>query len=138
MEKYSDIMKAVEKYGVKIYKEMPEGWQITAGALTAPCGVIWINNRKSLFKHERKSAFLVDLTALRWELMDEIEKMNKMHAESERLEEIDENAADEAYQKEWRHFMTVSELVAIMTGLTEKEARALVRNSNDVLSKICR
>lgn len=138
MEKYSEIMKAAEKHGVKVYKEMPENWKITAGALTAPRGVIWINNGKSLFSGERKAAFLVDFIALRWELVDEIQKMNTAHAESERLESIDEDAADAAYQKEWAHFMAASEMVALLTGRTEKEARTLVKVSGDMVAKICK
>lgn len=138
MKEYSNIMKAAEKYGVEIYREMPEGWKVTAGALTAPRGVVWINNGKSLFKGERKAAFLVDFTALRWELVDEIQKMNKFDAESDRLEEIDEAAADEAYSKAWAHYMAASELVAILTGQTEKEARTLVRGSSDIVLKLCK
>ena len=138
MKKYSVIMQTAEKYDVKIYREMPEGWKITAGALTAPRGVVWINNGKSLFKGERKAAFLVDATALRWELEDEIQKMNKYGAESDRLEEIGEVAADQAYNKTWAHYMAASELVAILTGRTEQEARTLVRVSSDIVLRICK
>lgn len=44
--------------GVPIYDKMPEGWTESAGALTAPSGYKWINNKKSLFSKDRKKALL--------------------------------------------------------------------------------
>lgn len=51
---YSKVMIAKERYNKKIYQEMPKGWKVTEGAMTAPCGLIWINNGKSFINGERK------------------------------------------------------------------------------------
>ena len=50
--------KKAESKGVPIYDKMPKGWTVSVGALTAPAGYTWINNKKSLFSKERKSALL--------------------------------------------------------------------------------
>lgn len=44
--------------GVKIVNEMPKDWIITEGATTAPNGYEWINNNRSMFDGERKTALL--------------------------------------------------------------------------------
>lgn len=44
--------------GIKIVDKIPEGWIITEGATTAPVGYKWINNNKSMFSGERKTALL--------------------------------------------------------------------------------
>jgi hypothetical protein len=42
----------------KIYNEIPAGWSVIHGAMTAPVGHIWISNNKSYFGGERRSALL--------------------------------------------------------------------------------
>lgn len=61
-----------EKLNVPIFEEMPEGWTISKGARTAPVGFIWINNKKSLFDKERKTALLKD--AKYWNFYDSKKK----------------------------------------------------------------
>lgn len=43
---------------IPVYDEIPKGWKILEGALTAPRGYKWITNGKSIFAKERKIAFL--------------------------------------------------------------------------------
>lgn len=46
----------------KVYKEMPKGWKVIDGALTAPLGLVWVHNCKSRFdgKHEHRQALILD------------------------------------------------------------------------------
>ena len=43
---------------VRVYKKKPNGWREIKGASTAPVGYKWIDNGKSLFKGEYKSALV--------------------------------------------------------------------------------
>jgi hypothetical protein len=43
---------------IKVYTELPKGWRIIEGAMTAPRGYIWICNNKSRFSKEYESALL--------------------------------------------------------------------------------
>lgn len=43
---------------VPVMHEIPQGWKITRGAQTAPKGYEWIDNNKSRFGGERKTALL--------------------------------------------------------------------------------
>jgi hypothetical protein len=40
------------------YDEMPDGWRVLHGAMTAPNGYIWIWNGKSVFTKEYRHALL--------------------------------------------------------------------------------
>ena len=42
----------------KVFTEMPKGWRILVGALTAPRGYKWICNGKSIFSKEYEQALL--------------------------------------------------------------------------------
>lgn len=44
--------------GVKVLNEMPNGWRVIQGAITAPRGYKWVNNGKSLFSKEYEHALL--------------------------------------------------------------------------------
>lgn len=44
--------------GIKIFKEIPDGWVICEGAMTHPRGYVWICNNKSLFDGSRKHGLL--------------------------------------------------------------------------------
>ena len=43
---------------IPVLDAMPEGWGIVRGAMTAPRGYAWINNRKSIFSDEYRHALL--------------------------------------------------------------------------------
>lgn len=43
---------------VREMEYIPEGWGVIEGAMTAPCGYVWINNRKSLFGGEYEHAIV--------------------------------------------------------------------------------
>lgn len=43
---------------LKVYNQLPKGWKIINGALTAPLGYIWISNNQSRFKGQRKSGII--------------------------------------------------------------------------------
>lgn len=43
---------------VRVYKKMPKGWKVTEGVMTNPAGYKMIDNKKSWFKGERKTAYL--------------------------------------------------------------------------------
>lgn len=41
-----------------VYRTMPKGWSVTEGATTAPKGYTWVDNGKSRFGKERKTALV--------------------------------------------------------------------------------
>lgn len=41
-----------------IMQEVPDGWNITEGATTAPLGYVWVDNGKSMFSGERQTALV--------------------------------------------------------------------------------
>lgn len=43
---------------IRVYRDMPKGWKVAIGSLTAPVSTIGITNGKSFFSGKRKSAFL--------------------------------------------------------------------------------
>ena len=43
---------------IPIFEQLPDGWEILEGALTAPIGFAWITNGKSRFSNEFKRGFL--------------------------------------------------------------------------------
>ena len=47
-------------YGVKCYKEMPEGYKPIKRALTAPKGVIWAYNGETILSGKRKKCFVLE------------------------------------------------------------------------------
>lgn len=47
-------------YGVKCYKEMPEGYKPIKRALTAPNGAIWAYNGESILSGKRKRCFVLE------------------------------------------------------------------------------
>lgn len=47
-------------YGVKCYKEMPEGYKPIKRALTAPKGAIWAYNGESILSGKRKKCFVLE------------------------------------------------------------------------------
>lgn len=44
--------------GVKVYENMPKGWRVIKGALTAPKGYVWICNGKSIFSKEYEKGYI--------------------------------------------------------------------------------
>lgn len=44
---------------IEIVEELPIGWRIIEGALTAPNGTKWICNNKSIFGTERQTKLLI-------------------------------------------------------------------------------
>lgn len=59
MDEFNRIIEFAIKNDVELYTSMPSGWRRIMGALTAPCGSMWIYNGKSYFSGERKKALLV-------------------------------------------------------------------------------
>lgn len=59
MDKFDRIIEFAMREDVELYTSMPLGWRRIIGALTAPCGSMWIYNGKSYFSGERKTALLV-------------------------------------------------------------------------------
>ena len=49
-------MKAIR--GVKVYEEMPAGWDVLWCAVTAPLGYVFIWNKKSRFTGEYKHGLI--------------------------------------------------------------------------------
>lgn len=47
-------------YGVKCYKEMPEGYKPIKRALTAPKGAIWAYNGETILSGKRKKCFVLE------------------------------------------------------------------------------
>ena len=47
-------------YGVKCYKEMPEGYKPIKRALTAPKRVIWAYNGETILSGKRKKCFVLE------------------------------------------------------------------------------
>lgn len=47
-------------YGVKCYKEMPEGYKPIKRALTAPKGAIWAYNGESILSGKRKKCLVLE------------------------------------------------------------------------------
>lgn len=41
-----------------VMREVPDGWNITEGATTAPLGYVWVDNGKSMFSGERQTALV--------------------------------------------------------------------------------
>ncbi|MDL2301140.1 hypothetical protein LJC58_02170 [Lachnospiraceae bacterium OttesenSCG-928-D06] len=56
MEKIKEF---AEKYNTVCYTDIPEGWEETKGATTAPAGAMWINNGKSRFSEEYESGLFI-------------------------------------------------------------------------------
>lgn len=67
MEKINSFANEKDK---KIYTEIPEGWKVDTGALTAPCGTQWIHDCGSIIQRTRKTALLLD----KW-VIKELEKV---------------------------------------------------------------
>ncbi len=63
----SDIMEKIEEFAkehhVPIYEEMPEGFRINEGAMTAPSGAKWIMDNASIL--EKKRGLLLDKEMIR-------------------------------------------------------------------------
>lgn len=68
--------KTINGYEYSVAKEMPEGWKVTEGAMTAPKGYKWIDNNKSRFGGERKSA-LIEESKIRGNRGTEIKGFNE-------------------------------------------------------------
>lgn len=58
-EKIEAINKFAEERAIEVVKELPEGWKILKGALTAPKGATWVSNMKTIKSGERKSGLLL-------------------------------------------------------------------------------
>ena len=59
MDEINRIVAFAVKKDVELYTDMPSGWKTIAGALTAPCGSIWICNGESRFSGKRRKALLI-------------------------------------------------------------------------------
>lgn len=62
MEKIEEF---AEKHNVPIYEEMPEGFHINEGALTAPVGAKWIKDNGSVLEKTVKRGLLLDKEMIR-------------------------------------------------------------------------
>ena len=59
MDEINRIVALKKKKDVELYTDMPSGWKRIAGALTAPCGSVWICNGESRFSGKRRKALLI-------------------------------------------------------------------------------
>ena len=59
-EKLNKILEFAELNNVSVFAEMPKGWGVIKGAMTAPKGSIWISNQKSMFSGERETGLLLE------------------------------------------------------------------------------
>ena len=59
MDEINRIVAFAVKKDVELYTDMPSGWKRIAGALTAPCGSVWICNGESRFSGKRRKALLI-------------------------------------------------------------------------------
>ena len=59
MDEINRIVAFAVKNDVEMYTDMPSGWKRIAGALTAPCGSVWICNGESRFSGKRRKALLI-------------------------------------------------------------------------------
>lgn len=92
------IEKFAQNYNVPIYKEIPEGFHINEGALTAPKGARWIQDNGSIIHNKVKRGLLLDKDlislyqsdtiseALTPHKSDETILSNKTHALSRNIE----------------------------------------------------
>ena len=59
MDEINRIVAFAVKKDVELYTDMPSGWKRIAGALTAPCGSVWICNGESRFSGNRRKPLLI-------------------------------------------------------------------------------
>ncbi len=118
---YSKVLRAKERYNAKIYRKMPEGWKVTEGAMTAPCGLIWINNGKSLLKGERVAGFLLDVRRMKWVLEDTLHSLEKMEQSGKIEPDI---------------YMCAAEELQVLTGMDFQTAREMIESQRADVKKI--
>ena len=58
-EKLTKILEFAGYNKVLVFAEMPKGWGVIKGAMTAPRGSVWISNQKSIFSGEKKRGLLL-------------------------------------------------------------------------------
>lgn len=118
---YSKVLRAKERYNVKIYRKMPEGWKVTEGAMTAPCGLIWINNGKSLLKGERVSGFLLDERGMKWVLRDTLDNLEKIERSGKIVTDI---------------FIRAVEELQVLIGVDFQTAKEMIEEKREAVKKI--
>lgn len=118
---YSKVLRAKERYNAKIYRKMPEGWKVAEGAMTAPCGLIWINNGKSLLKGERVSGFLLDERGLKWVLRDTLDALENIERSGRIATDISIRAAEE---------------LQVLTGMDFQAAKGMIERKREEVRKI--
>lgn len=79
-ERLEAINKFAERNKIEVFEELPEGYKVTSGALSAPIGSSWIDNGKSRFAGERKSALLIN----KW-LLEELRSEETLREEAARF-----------------------------------------------------
>ena len=145
---YKRICEAAKQYNVEIYREVPEGFAITAGAMTAPIGSIWINNEKSRFSMEFINALVLDNDYFIKEIergINEYKALMEKSKEADLIYEADytnkdkETAAVRVYREAFNKYIETSELLAQLTGIAPIIARKMIREqSNEVLELLRR